>query len=269
MASELRLSEYLLILQNAPSMDVGDLAKHFQVSPSTVRRDLTQLRERGLIRRVHGGAMLESHVPRGPSFDIRRVSNRSEKEAIATAAAKLVEDGMTVFIDGGTTTPFIVPHLRSRQGLTVVTVGLNVISALGAYPHIRSIVLGGELHSETQAFAGPLSIEALHAFGLTFDQAYISASAVSHRFGVTNHILDRVRQKRMAIEASRRTVVVVDWTKIGASAVGQVVTLDRVNDLITNDSAPMPELELIAESGINIILAPELSVDPSEDADSR
>lgn len=231
------------------------MADHFGVSPSSVRRDLAQLVTRGLVRRVHGGAMLTNHVPRGPSFNLRQVSNRAEKEAVAAAAAGLVQDGATIFIDGGTTTPFMVPHLESRRGLSVVTVGLNVIAALSAYPHITSIVLGGQLDMETQVFAGPLSIEALRSFDLTFDQAFISASGVSARFGVTNHILDRVAQKRMAIEASQRSVIVVDWTKIGVSAIGRVVTLDRVHDLVTNANAQKAELDLIAGLGVNVIIA--------------
>ena len=260
MTSEPRQNEMLLILQSTPSMRVTGMAGHFGVSPSTVRRDLAQLVARGMVRRVHGGAMLADQVPHGPSFDLRQVSNRAEKEAVAETAAGLVQDGMTIFIDGGTTTPFMVPHLKARQGITVVTVGLNVITALAAHPHITSIVLGGELHAETQVFAGPLSIEALHSFGLTFDLAFISASGVSSRFGVTNHILDRVAQKRMAIEASQRSIIVVDWTKIGASAIGRVVALNGVHDLVTNDNAEKVELDQIAESGINIILAPVSSL---------
>jgi DeoR/GlpR family transcriptional regulator of sugar metabolism len=266
LTSELRQTEMLLVLQSAPSMRVTDMAGHFGVSPSSVRRDLAQLAARGLVRRVHGGAMLANQVPRGPSFDLRQVSNRAEKEAVAAIAAGLVQDGMTIFIDGGTTTPFLVPHLEARQGLTVVTVGLNVIAALAAHPHITSIVLGGELHLETQTFAGPLAIEAQRSFGLTFDQAFISASGVSARFGVTNHILDRVAQKRMAIEASLRTVIVADRTKIGANAIGRVVTLDRVHDLVTNENAQKTELDLIAELGVNVILAPAVAGNPGTPA---
>jgi len=261
LTSELRQTEMLLILQSAPSMRVSDMAGHFGVSSSSVRRDLAHLVVRGLVRRVHGGAMLANQVPRGPSFSLRQVSNRAEKKAVAAAAAALVQDGMTIFVDGGTTTPFIVPHLEARRDLTVVTVGLNVITALSAYPHIASIVLGGQLDLETQVFAGPLSIEALRSFGLTFDQAFISASGVSARFGVTNHILDRVAQKRMAIESSQRTVIIVDWTKIGANAIGRVLALDRVDDLVTNENAQKTELDLITGQGVNVILASAVAAD--------
>jgi DeoR/GlpR family transcriptional regulator of sugar metabolism len=228
------------------------------VSESTIRRDLNVLQANGIIERVRGGAFVAPRVLREPSFSEREISHRAEKELVGRAAARMVKDGETIFIDGGTTTPFIVPHLRERKELVVVTISLNVACALSEIPSISTIVIGGELHIETQVFAGPLNMWALDEYKLTFDKAFISAACVSAKNGVTNRILDRVPQKRRAIELARETAVVVDGSKVGTVAVGQVVPIQAIDYLITDETAPKEELQQISRLGPKVILANEV-----------
>lgn len=255
MGAQIRQKRLIDILRRDPAVRVKDLAQHFAVSESTIRRDLTEFEKMGLVRRVHGGAIVGPQLVTEPPFEVRKITHQTEKALVGKAAASIVKDQTTIFIDGGTTTPFIVPHLKSLQDITVVTVGLNVAAELACLPSITTIQLGGELHIETQTFAGPLSIQALETCGLTFDLAFISAVGVSAEYGATNQILDRVPQKQKAIQLSRKVAIVVDGSKIGQVAMAKIVPIENIDMLITNPSAPQGELQAIRNLGPEIILA--------------
>jgi len=242
-------------LKGDPAVSVSDLAGKFKVSESTVRRDLSELEKIGVVRRVHGGVILKTELISEPPFEIRKITHRAEKELVGKAAATIVENGMTIFIDGGTTTPFIVPNLRDHQELTVGTVGLNVVNELVSLPSILTIQFGGELHLETQVFAGSLSTQFLESCGLNFDLAFISAAGVTAQYGATNQILDRIPQKQAAIKLSRRIAVVVDGSKLGRVAMAQILPMNEVDLFITDKSAPAEELDEIRKLCPQIILA--------------
>jgi len=255
MSSQIRHHQLLGILKNNPTVKVSDLAIQFQVSESTIRRDLSKLENIGMVRRVHGGALIENSTASEPPFEVRRVTNQEEKVKVGEAAASLVKDDYTIFIDGGTTTPFIVPHLNNVKNLTVVTIGLNVAYQLASLPSVHTIQVGGELDLNTWVYAGPLSIQALNNCGLSFDLAFISAVGVSAEYGATNQILNRIPQKQKAIELSRMIAIVVDGSKIGKVSTASIVPLQSVDFLITDKSASEEDLFLIQKLGIDVILA--------------
>jgi DeoR family transcriptional regulator, fructose operon transcriptional repressor len=255
MLAQIRQKRILVILQEAPAVIVRDLAIKLEVSESTIRRDLNEMEALDLVKRVHGAAMINPKAAQEPPFEIRQITHRENKASAGYAAASLVHDGMIVFIDGGTTTPFIVRHLKNRQHLTIVTVGHNVMNELAQIPTISSIVIGGEYHLETQVFAGHLSLRFLDSCGLNFDLALISAVGVSAKAGATNQILDRIPQKQKAIEHSDKTAIVVDGSKIGQIALGHIIRMQAADYLVSDVSAIGDELDAIADLGPKIVLA--------------
>ncbi len=247
-----RHAEIMDLLRAENAVAVRVLAERMAVSESTIRRDLTTLEGQGVVRRIHGGALLAEDNKTEPPFELRAISHRAEKDLVGRAAAALVEDGQVIFIDGGTTTPFIVPYLDDRRGLTVVTCGLNVANALSGNPNIQTIVVGGELNIESQSFAGPLALEALRAYNIRCDWAFIAAGGISAQHGVTNRILDRIPLKRMAMEISRWVAVVADGSKIGVAALGHVAPIEAAHHLVTDPSAPADGLAGIAACGVQV-----------------
>jgi DeoR/GlpR family transcriptional regulator of sugar metabolism len=243
------------ILREESTVLVRDLAGRMDVSESTIRRDLDELEAQGLVRRIHGGAVLEVQSQTEPPFELRQISHKKEKDLVGRAAAELVRDGEVVFIDGGTTTQFIVPYLLEKENLTVVTCGLNIADALSSSRDISTIVVGGELHVESQSFAGPLTLEALQIYGIRCDRAFIGAGGVSAKHGVTNRILDRIPLKRKAMEISHKAAVVADGSKIGVVTLGLVAPIESIHHLITDKSAPERELREIAARGVKIKIA--------------
>jgi DeoR/GlpR family transcriptional regulator of sugar metabolism len=255
LVSRLRHVHILDVLREEAMVLVRDLAERFEVSESTIRRDLEELEAQGLVRRIYGGALLESQLQPEPPFELRQISHKEEKDLVGRAAAELVQDGDIIFIDGGTTTQFVVPYLLDRKNLTIVTCGLNIVCALSGSQHISTIVIGGELHVESQSFTGPMALEALQIYDIRCDRAFISAGGVSAKYGVTNRILDRVPLKRKALEISHEVTVVVDGSKIGVVTLGRVAPMESVHRLITDKSAPEKELQEIADRGVEIKMA--------------
>src|SRR5512139_2618864 len=130
------------------SVRVVELSDIFNVSLATIRRDLSQIEEKGLIQRVHGGAVLIEDIEEPPILN-RKYKQSEAKRRIGSAAADLVNDHETIIITSGTTTEAMVPFLTGKNGLTVITNAINVAGQLVRYPHISVIVLGGWLrHSE-------------------------------------------------------------------------------------------------------------------------
>jgi DeoR/GlpR family transcriptional regulator of sugar metabolism len=256
MSTEMRHLEIMEVLKKDTAINVSDLARLLHVSESTIRRDLDELEVKGLVRRIFGGAVLNTEVVPEPSFQTRQITHQSEKEAIGKAAAAWVRDGDVLFIDGGTTTPCIISHLLDHKDLTIITCGINVVTAIPtSHPGINVILVGGALHLETQSITGPMALESLRIYGLRCNKAIIACTAVSAERGATNRTLERIPLKRMAMEISHHTAVVADGSKVGKGALGIICPIDAVHVLFTDHSAPEEALERIQESGVRVVVA--------------
>jgi DeoR family transcriptional regulator, fructose operon transcriptional repressor len=250
-ATSSRQVQILNRLRADSSVRVRELASHFAVSESTIRRDLEELEKRNVLQRVYGGAVLDLPPGPAPAFTARAVASVDEKMQIGQLAAAWVKDGDVIFLDGGTTTQMIVPFLREHQRLTVVTCGLDIVAELAQHAHISTIVTGGELHAGSRSFTGVMALGALETY-LRCDKAFITCGGVSARYGITNPILERIALKRKAMEISRQVAVIADGSKIGRVTLGHVAPMDAFQILFTNDSAPAKELQDIAALGVEV-----------------
>ncbi|MEN4010519.1 MAG: DeoR/GlpR family DNA-binding transcription regulator [Chloroflexota bacterium] len=247
----------LNILKENSTANIKDLAERLNISQSTIRRDLDELAHQGMVRRVFGGAILEQQNWNEPPFELRETLHAVEKDRLARRAAELVQDGDIIFIDGGTTTQFIVPYLANKMNLTVVTCGLNVAYKLNRLQNINTYVVGGELHTDSHSISGALALAVLDVYKIRCSKALIAASAVSAQFGVTNRILDRIPLKRKAIEISQQAFVLADGSKVGTVALGQIAPITDFAALVTDASAPEEEIEAIRALGVDVLIAEE------------
>src|SRR5436305_11892221 len=136
----------------------SELSSRFEVSEDTIRRDLRDLAEEGLLSRVHGGALPQSPV--NPSYAQRQKESPSAKAAIAATASKLFKNGQIILFDGGTTPLQVAQRLPPDLKATVITHSLPVVMALADHPHVTVIVAGGTLSKEAMVATGPETIEA-------------------------------------------------------------------------------------------------------------
>lgn len=249
----------LNILKESPTESINDLAARLNISSSTVRRDLDELEAQGLVRRVFGGAILEKQNWSEPPFEIRETLHSREKDRIACVAAELILDGDIIFIDGGTTTQFIVPYLSTKKNVTVVTCGLNVAYELNRLENITTFVVGGELHKDSHSISGALAVAMLDIYKFRFSKAFIAASAVSAEHGVTNRLLDRIPLKRKAMKVSQQSIVLADGSKIGTVALGQIAPITEISTLVTDMSASEQEINAIRAQGVDVRIADIIS----------
>ncbi len=250
-----RRQEIIKLLERDPYVSVADLAARFGVSRAAVRRDLNELRGQGVLERTYGGALKPPKGVKELSFSEREVSHREEKERIGKAAAGYVTQGEIIFVDGGTTTPYILPHLMSMSRLTVATYAVNIMNALIGCDTIELIAVGGMLQRSAMEFRGFLATTALDAYGILCEKMFLAASAISSKTGVTDHGLDAVPLKRKVMESSREVILLADSSKIGVAGAGHIVVpAARINRLITGHDAPSSEIARLRDLGIIVDL---------------
>lgn len=228
------------LLREREFVRVADLAEAFNVSEVTVRGDLDHLEDRGLLKRVRGGAVPRPMAEPERTFEETESAAQAQKRAIAARAADLVEPGDSIILDVGTTTTAIARELAIREDLadvSVFTSSITIALALEvAHPRISVVVTGGTLRPKQHSLVEPLA-------GLVLDHinartAFIGCNGVDATAGVTNVNLPESTVKRRMIRASARRVVVADASKLGQVALAKVCDLDHVDLLITDDQAP-------------------------------
>jgi len=229
------------------------LARRLGVSGMTVRRDLQAMAEAGKVIRIHGGAAPAERISFEFAFLARIRENRTAKEAIAGAAARLVADGESVMLDSGTTTLALARRLQDKRGLTVITTSLPIASALQFCEQVRVLLLGGLLQRGAPDLAGALTelnLESLHA-----DVAFIGADGIDARGNIYNDspIIARMLS-RMAASADR-VFAVADSSKIGRAALMRFGNVAKWDGLITDRGLNRTLASALRRAGVCILTA--------------
>jgi DeoR/GlpR family transcriptional regulator of sugar metabolism len=246
-----RLERIEQILGQQRVIRVEDLCRELGVSAATTRRDLVELDKLGHLRKIHGGAMcIESRLDE-PGFKDKAALAAKEKQSIAAAAFKLVQQNDSVFLDGGSTVLALARLLTEGKGVTVVTNSMQVASALSASgPNM--ILIGGEFRRLSQTFVGSLTkplVDLIH-----IDTAFMGTIGVSDRSGMTTTDPREAQTKEMIISHARQVVLLADSSKIGKVSFVRFTSLDRVNVLITDSGADRDELKKFKKRGIKVIV---------------
>jgi len=228
----------------------AELAKSLDVSEETIRRVIKSLAGAGLVERVHGGAYLTGGQ-NDPSFITRITQNPQEKRRAAECAATLVENGMTVFLDVGSTTAFVAEELQQKSNLTVVTNSLGVAQSLIGHNNNRVHFLGGELHSNERGTFGFVTERQARRFA--FDVSFLSADALSSKRGFLYLNPSEASLTEVVLDSSEITAVVLDHHKFGALAPHCGVDPTRITHVAT-DLCPEGELaDALSSWGIEVL----------------
>jgi DeoR/GlpR family transcriptional regulator of sugar metabolism len=228
--------------------NIHDLAERFGTSPSTIRRDLAELQRLGQITRTYGGAVDRPPRSELPLRDKER-GRRLEKDAIARAAAALVEDGDTVLLDAGTTTGRLAWHLRRRSDLTVIVAGLNALVTLAESPGIELIVLGGQVRHPSEGITGPFAEEQLRRLGP--DTVFLGTDGLTVD-GLCAPSAEQAHLKHLMLHRGREAYVLADSAKLGSAPFAYWTPLDRDHAVVTDAGAR--EEDLAALPGRTIIV---------------
>ncbi|MGJ4887264.1 DeoR/GlpR family DNA-binding transcription regulator [Bradyrhizobium sp. HKCCYLRH3099] len=240
----------LLEALNAGEIDVDDLARRFDVSASTVRRDLQHLSKSNAVRRTYGGAILTGHVAEA-TLEQRLAVQGREKQAIARAAAELIEDGDTLILDAGSTVAAFGRLLLQRR-LRIITNNLALLPFLAKAPAIEIVVLGGALRTTSMSTMGPLASDALRR--ITADRAIMSADGVVTDRGLCEADLDQVALKSLMMQQARELIVLADAGKLGRAEQDAWAPLPPRWTLVTDDGASEAQRAAFAEAGARVVV---------------
>ena len=236
-----------------PGVSVSELAREFDVSEMTIRRDLTSLEGQALIQRTHGGAMLTERMMLEFDYRERREHNRPLKRAIAAAARKLINPGTRLILDTGTTTLELATLLRDGVNLTVITPSLAVASELQHAAGVEVILLGGVIRRDSPDLTGPATEHCLELFAA--DLAFQGADGIGLDGKIYNSDLRLARVDKLMRGVAKRSCVLADHTKIGLTALACSGSLADVDTLITSQGASADALRRFAKLGPTIVTA--------------
>lgn len=232
-------------------VDVAGLAAELDVTPETVRRDLSALERLGLVRRVHGGAIPVERLGIEPGVADRERVLAGEKERIAKAALDELPDGGAIILDAGTTTVRLAEMLPQDRELTVVTHALPVATVLAARPNITLHLVGGTIRGRTLAGVGVWAERALA--DVRVDVTFLGTNGLTVANGLTTPDLAEAAVKRALVAAGRRTVVLADHTKVGRTDLAIVAPLSSVDTFITDTGLDNETTDEIESAGPRVV----------------
>lgn len=234
-------------------VDVTSVAEDLQVTPETIRRDLSVLERQGLLRRVHGGAIPADRLDVEPEMAQRDAVSTAEKDRIAKLALEQLDGQRTLLIDGGTTTARFAQLLPVDRELTVITNSLPVASLLASRANTTVQLLGGRVRGTTLAAVDSWALQALA--GITVDLAFLGANGFSAERGFTTPDVAEGAVKAAMVAAARRTVVLADAGKHGADALVRFATAGQVDVLVTDTGLDPRAARTLQAAGPEVVLA--------------
>lgn len=227
-----RQQEILAAARVQGRVNVDDLAARFDVTPQTIRKDLNELCDMRLLSRVHGGAIVVSGVE-NIAYEARRFIAQNEKRAIGAAAAQIIPNNASLFINIGTTTEEVARALAGHEDLLVITNNLNVATLLYRHPRIEVIMAGGPVRRSDGAVIGSAAVDFVTQFKVDF--AVIGTSAVEEDGSLLDFDVREVRVARAIIDNARKVILVADRMKLARTAPIRIGHLSDIDIFITDE----------------------------------
>ncbi|MDH4580625.1 DeoR family transcriptional regulator [Pseudomonas sp. BN415] len=244
-----RQQDILDLTRERGYVSIDELAQAFSVTPQTIRRDINQLAEHGLLRRTHGGAASEASSTQNTAYAMRAGQNRDEKQRIADAVAEYIPDHASLFINIGTTTEAIARALMGHKGLKVITNNLHVAAQLADKPDFEVLVAGGTVRSDG-GIVGQAAVDFIQQFKV--DYALVGISGIDEDGSLLDFDYQEVRVSQAIIENARHVFLAADSSKFGRNAVVRLGSITLVDRLFT-DHQPSPALaRLLAEHKVHL-----------------
>jgi DeoR family fructose operon transcriptional repressor len=246
---KVKIAQYV---QEHSRASVPELSQYFEVSESTIRRDLKELEESKLLKRTHGGAVFMQEVNFEPTFIEKEDKFRKEKESIARKAAEFIKDGDTILLDSGTTIFHLAKEIKFFSNLTVVTNSLILAHELQGFKGIEVLVTGGVLRQQTLALVGPIAEQSLKM--VCVDKAFIGTNGMDIRQGLTTPNLIEAASKRKMIEAAKEVILLSDHTKEGKVSFGKFADLEEIDKYIVSDGISEEYVKAVKRVGKEIYI---------------
>jgi DeoR family transcriptional regulator of aga operon len=252
MMAEERRQKILSLLHSDGRVLVTNLSKVFNLSQITIRKDLDSLHSRGLVQRSHGGALPPSSSTLfDPSLQEKQQLHTQEKQRIAAAAAKMVQEGSCVMLDSGTTTAAIAQVFKKFSALTVITNAINIAAELTS-TNVEVILTGGTLRKNSFSLVGPVAEDVLaemHA-----DILFLGVDGFDLEVGLTTPNLQESRVNRAMVSSAAKVVAVCDSTKFYRRSLSRIMPISALHHVITDHGVPQAVVDALRKLNIEVTL---------------
>jgi DeoR/GlpR family transcriptional regulator of sugar metabolism len=246
-----RKAKLLSFINEKGSILVREASVSFGVTEETIRRDLKELENQGLVIRTHGGAIAQDDAKSEFPLEIRQEINISGKNAIGREAAKLVRDGDTIMLDASTSSLFLAKHVKEKKSLTVITNAEKIIFELSNCDEITLISTGGILRRKSMSYVGKYAENALKNY--QSDMVFFSCKGFLPDRGLMDSNEQESQIKRNMINRSQKAIFLCDNTKFKRIGCETVATLDDIHMIVTDEAMPENWSDTIRTRGIVLI----------------
>ncbi|MBW8726811.1 MAG: DeoR family transcriptional regulator [Inquilinus limosus] len=247
-----RQTQIVELVRQEGYVTVETLAERFQVTPQTIRRDISLLQDRALLRRFHGGVTAPGSVENF-AYSTRQVLCLEEKRRIARLVAGQVPDNASLFLNIGTTTEEVARALLGHRGLRVITNNINVANILYSNASCEVIVAGGVIRARDGGIVGEATLDFVRQFKV--DVGIIGISGIDQDGTLLDYDYREVRVARAIIDNSRQVFLVADHTKFGRNAMVRLASIGEVHALFTDREPPPPFGDAIATTSCHVHVA--------------
>ncbi|MDP2522613.1 DeoR/GlpR family transcriptional regulator [Neptunomonas phycophila] len=247
MTQKRRQDQIFEMIQQKGFVSIDELVEHFLVTPQTIRRDLNQLAESDKIKRHHGGAGIESSTV-NTAYQTRKIMNLEAKQKIATAIAKQIPDGSSLFINIGTTTETVAQALLHHKNLQIVTNNLHVATILSVKEDFKIIIAAGEVRHRDGGIIGEATVDFMNQFQMDF--GIIGISGIDEDGSLLDFDYREVRVAQMIINNSRQVLLGADSDKFGRSAMVRLGNITQMDHVFTEKSPSQDMCRLLKEHNV-------------------
>ncbi len=247
-----RHQKILDMLNNVGEIRVNEASRIFGVSEVCIRNDLSELESKGMLSRVHGGAISAYEPYYNMSLAQRSNTNKEEKDEIAAKIADMIHDNQAVMMNAGTTALAVMRKLVKKKNITIITNSIVLALEGAKYKNFRIILLGGDVDFEYQFVYGILTLNQLDEYYA--DKFIMSADGIDVRGGITTYYDQEAEICRKMIEHSKSTIAALDYTKIGRIALKKFADIKDIDCLVTNSNVSLSSLEELKEADLKIVL---------------
>ncbi len=245
-----RQQQLIGLIRSEPGLAVNQMAERLHVSPGTIRNDLRALAGSGRVVRVRGGGTVVPELPifQSPDFSVRASQNEAAKRAISRKAAELVKDGDSILLDASSTAFHLAAVLKNRQGLRVVTNGIEAARLLSQNPTHMVLLVGGTLRAGAQSVTGPWSLRYLEEICTRF--AFVSCSGFTLEGGMTDVDVYEAEFRVKAISAANQVIALINSSKFGKVDLIPSLRLDQIAAIYTNSGLAPEWVRRLEQSSI-------------------
>ncbi|NLN82226.1 MAG: DeoR/GlpR transcriptional regulator [Clostridiales bacterium] len=241
--------EYLKVNKSA---SISDLSKRFFIGEATIRRDLDKLEKQKLVKRTYGGAVLVEGLNIEIPISVREKEQALAKDIIGRRAAELVNDGDIIIMDSSTTTYYMIPYLKSKSDITIITNGVKTATSLGNTLHTRVYCTGGKLRENSLSLVGQGAKDYIKNFSA--QKLFFSCRGITPDNGAMDNSEEEAELRKVMMGCAEGIILLCDSSKLNKKAFYRICGLDSLHHIVTDKEPSADILAALTSGGIKVLV---------------